>query len=170
MYSYQRIPRLTLDFLLGVCGLYVRHYRLVYHSIGLAATGYLRGQGIPCSLYTDDRLLFGVCGLYVRHYRLVYHSIGLAATGYLRGQGIPCSLYTDDRLNDELLSPNGAWSVLPRDRSREYRIDAAKSALFVVLSVLVQLGYTIDIKKSVLWPSTAVEYLGFIILSFSVKI
>ena len=42
-------------------------------------------------------------------------------------------------------------------------MDAAKSALFVVLSVLVQLGYTIGIKKSVLWPSTAVEYPGFII-------
>ena len=93
----------------------------------------------------------------------IYHSIGLAATGYLRGQGIPCSLYIDDRLNGELLTPNGPWSVLPQDRSRVYRIDAAKSALFVVLSVLVQLGYTIGIKKSILWPSTAVEYLGLII-------
>ena len=93
----------------------------------------------------------------------IYHSIGLAATGYLRGQGILCSLYIDDRLNGELLSPRGPWSVLPRDRSRECRISAAKSALFVVLLVLVQLGYTIGIKKSVLWPSTAVEYLGFII-------
>ena len=81
----------------------------------------------------------------------------------MRGEGIPCSLYIDDRLNGELLSPSGPWSVLPRDRSREYRMDAAKSALFVVLSVLVQLGYTIGIKKSVLWPSTAVEYPGFII-------
>ena len=88
----------------------------------------------------------------------IYHSVGLAATGYLRGQGIPCSLYIDDRLNGELLTPSG-----PQDRSREYRIDAAKSALFVVLSVLVQLGYTIGIKKSILWPSTAVEYLGLII-------
>ena len=93
----------------------------------------------------------------------IYHSIGLAATGYLRGQGIPCSLYIDDRLNGELLTPNGPWSVLPQDRSRVYQIDTAKSALFVVLSVLVQLGYTIGIKKSILWPSTAVEYLGFII-------
>lgn len=28
----------------------------VYHTIGLAATGFLRAQGIPCSLYIDDRL------------------------------------------------------------------------------------------------------------------
>ena len=93
----------------------------------------------------------------------IYHSFGLAATDYLRGLGIPCSLYIDDRLNGELLTPNGPWSVIPPARSRVYRIDTAKSALFVVLSVLVQLGYTIGIKKSILWPSTAVEYLGFII-------
>ena len=92
-----------------------------------------------------------------------YNSIGLAAMGYLRGQGIPCSLYIDDHLNGELLSPSGPWSVLPQDRSTEYQMHAAKSALFVVLSVLTQFGYTIGIKKSVLWPSVAVEYLGFII-------
>ena len=33
----------------------------------------------------------------------------------------------------------------------------------MVLSVLVQLGYTIGINKSILWPSMVVEYLGFII-------
>lgn len=35
--------------------------------------------------------------------------------------------------------------------------------MFVVLSVLVRLGYTIGIKKSVLIPTTALEYLSFIV-------
>ena len=29
----------------------------IYQSIGLAAFSYLRGLGVACSLYTDDRLL-----------------------------------------------------------------------------------------------------------------
>ena len=28
----------------------------VYHTIGLAVSGFLREEGIPCSLYIDDRL------------------------------------------------------------------------------------------------------------------
>ena len=28
----------------------------IYHTIGPVASGYLRAHGIPCSLYTDDRL------------------------------------------------------------------------------------------------------------------
>lgn len=35
--------------------------------------------------------------------------------------------------------------------------------MFVVLSVLLELGYTICIKKSVLAPTTALEYVGFVI-------
>ena len=83
----------------------------------------------------------------------VYHTIGLAATGFLRAQGIPCSLYIDDRLNGELLRPTGFWSILL----------AATGAIFVVLSVLVDLGYTIGIKKSVLVPVTSLGYLGLIV-------
>ena len=114
-------------------------------------------------MFTLDFLLgFVVCMHYTTVWLedLVIHlSFNWAScNGLLEG-----SLYIDDRLNGELLSPSGPLSVLPRDRSREYCLDVAKSALFVVLSVLVQLGYTIGLKKSVLWPSTAVEYLGFII-------
>ena len=90
----------------------------------------------------------------------VYHTIGLAATGFLRAQGIPCSLYIDDRLNGELLRPTGSWSILPADRSLQFRLLAATGAIFVVLSVLVDLGYTIGIKKSVLVPVTSLGYLG----------
>ena len=89
----------------------------------------------------------------------IYHTIGLAASGFLRAKGIPCSLYIDYRLNGELLTPSGPWSQHPLNRSREYRLLAAKAALFVVRSILVELGYTIGIKKSVLSPATALEYL-----------
>ena len=44
-------------------------------------------------------------------------------------------------------------------------MDAAKAAIYVVFSVLVSLGYTIGIKKSVLWPTTAREFLGLIVNS-----
>ena len=93
----------------------------------------------------------------------IYHTIGLAASSFLRVQGVPCSLYIDDRLNGELLRSTGFWSVLPEHRSEEFRFNAANAALFVVLAVLVSLGYTIGIKKSVLHPTTSLEYLGFIV-------
>ena len=104
----------------------------------------------------------------------IYHTIGLAASGFLRAKGIPCSLYIDDRLNGELLTSSGPWSQLPLNRSREYRLLAARAALFVVLSILVELGYTIGIKKSVLSPTTALEYLGLVVdsekLSFLIPV
>ena len=90
----------------------------------------------------------------------VYHTIGLAASGFLRAQGVPCSLFIDDRLNGELLTSQGPWSLLPAERPR---MDAAKAAIYVLLSVLVSLGYTIGIKKSVLWPTTALEFIGLIV-------
>ncbi|KAL9972926.1 hypothetical protein ACROYT_G019322 [Oculina patagonica] len=93
----------------------------------------------------------------------IYHTIGLAASGFLRAKEIPCSLYIDDRLNGELLTSSGPWSQLPLNRSKEYRLLAARAALFVVLSILVELGYTIGIKKSVLTPTTALEYLGLVV-------
>ena len=93
----------------------------------------------------------------------IYHTTGLAASGFLRAKGVPCSLYIDDRLNGELLTCSGPWSQLLANRSKENRLQAARAALFVVLSVLVELGYTIGIKKSVLIPTTALEYLGFVV-------
>lgn len=79
----------------------------------------------------------------------IYHSIGLAATGFLRSQGVPCSLYIDDRLNGELITATGRWARLPQERSAVFRYEAAKAAIYVVLSVLIALGYTIGIKKSI---------------------
>lgn len=115
-------------------------------------------------------LVFRAYGWSVQHFLLagnfalyVYHTVGLAASGFLRATGIPCSLYIDGRLNGELLTSCGLCSQLPANRSREYRLHAARAALFVVLSVLIELGYTIGIKKSVLSPSTALEYLDLVV-------
>ena len=72
-------------------------------------------------------------------------------------------MYIDDQLNGELLTSWGLWSVLPEKRSANFRLRAERGALFVVLSGLVELGYTIGIKKSVLSPTTSLEYLGFIV-------
>lgn len=86
-------------------------------------------------------------------------SIGLVASGYLRARGIPCSLYIDDQLNAELVTSHGPWSILPENRGQEYRFSAAMAVIYCVLSLLVDLGYTIGIAKSVLYQTTSVEYL-----------
>ena len=44
-------------------------------------------------------------------------------------------------------------------------MDAAKAAIYVVLFVLVCLGYTIRIKKTVPWPTTALEFFGLTVNS-----
>ena len=90
----------------------------------------------------------------------VYHTIGCAATSFFRSIGIPCSLYIDDRLNGEIMTASGPWSVLPESREEWYRRNAATAALWCVLVILVQLGSTIGIPKSVLCPTTSLEYLG----------
>ena len=57
----------------------------------------------------------------------------------------------------------GPWSVLPAYRQPEYRFKATLAAIFCVLSVLVDLSHTIGISKSVLFPTTIVEYLGLLV-------
>lgn len=68
-----------------------------------------------------------------------------------------------DRLSDgELVTTQRPWSILLENRGQEYRFSAATTtaAIYSVLSLLVDLGYTIGITKSVLYPTTSVEYLG----------
>ena len=77
----------------------------------------------------------------------IYHTVGLAVSGFVRAQGVPCSLYIDDRLNGELLTSQGPWLLLPAKRPTKFWMGAAKAAIYVVLSVLVSLGYTIGIKN-----------------------
>lgn len=72
----------------------------------------------------------------------IYHSIGLAATGFLRSQGIPCSLHIDYRLNGEIITATGPWSKLSQERPKALRLEAAKATLYVVLSLVLELGDT----------------------------
>ena len=58
---------------------------------------------------------------------------------------------------------SGPWSILYYDRQNEFGVKAARAAIFIVHSVLVELGYTIGISKSVLYPTTSLEYLGFLV-------
>ena len=108
-----------------------------------------------------------VGGLFARHYRsdgrsLLSFTI-LGVSSYLRSLGVPCSLYIDDRLNGELITSYGPWSTPFSERSDDFRLSAATSALYIVVSLLMKLGYTIGLKKSVLVPTTQLEHLGFIV-------
>ena len=49
---------------------------------------------------------------------------------------------------------------MPENRGQEYRFGTATAAIYCVLSLLVDLGYTIGIAESLLSPTTSVEYLG----------
>ena len=50
--------------------------------------------------------------------------------------------------------------VLLENRGQEYSFSTAIAAIYCVLSLLVDLGYTVSIAKSVLYPTTSVEYPG----------
>jgi len=93
----------------------------------------------------------------------IYYTIGLAASGYLRSRGVPCSLYIDDRLNGEVFTSSGSWSAPPSAPWDAFRFLPTQAAIFVVLSLLVRLGYTIGIAKSVLQPVRSFEFLGFVV-------
>ena len=86
----------------------------------------------------------------------LYHSFGLSASGFLRAKGVPCSVYIDDCLNGLLITS----SLLPARKDKTVPATRARTALFVLLSVLV--GYTIGI-KSLLSPTTTLEPQGFVI-------
>ena len=93
----------------------------------------------------------------------VYHTTGLKVSGLLREKVISCSLYIDDCLNGELLTKSGPWSILYYDRQKEFGVKAVRAVIIIVFYVLVELGYTIGISKSVLYPITSVQYLGFVV-------
>ena len=88
---------------------------------------------------------------------------GLFAGQYCRSLGEPCSLYLDDCLSSEIITSSGPWSTPFSERSDNSRLSAATSALYIVVSFLMQLNYTIGLKKLVLVPTTQLQYLRFII-------
>lgn len=91
----------------------------------------------------------------------VYHTTGLVASHYFRSKGIPCLLYIDDRHTGQLQVPlsRGAYALLDGDNARNFA--AANSAIFVVASCLIALGYFLGLEKSIMIPRQMVPYLGF---------
>ena len=85
----------------------------------------------------------------------IYHSIGLLASPYFHSLRIPCSLYIDDR---QKLPP---LASLSSDRHKS--LAHANSAIFLVCFTLINLGYFIGIKKSILILSQIVPFLGFLV-------
>lgn len=92
----------------------------------------------------------------------VYHTTALVAADLFRSMGIPCSIYIDDRHNGQLqISRNcGPYAGLDTDG---FNLAAAKSALYIVASYLVRMGYFLGLSKSILPPRKVVPYLGFLV-------
>ena len=98
----------------------------------------------------------------------VYQTVGLQGpTNFFRSLGIACSLYIDDRLNGELFASEGFSSRPLLQRTSEYSFQSAEAALYIVYSVLVNLGYFLDLTKCVLVPVTGIRYLGIIVDSIA---
>ena len=99
----------------------------------------------------------------------IYHSTGLLVSHYLRSIGVPCSLYIDDRHNGELQVSNFhavkqpllTLPPPPPPSASEFRLNAAKAAVFLAVYTLTCLGYTLGLKKCVFHPQK-LKYLGFI--------
>ena len=96
----------------------------------------------------------------------IYHSTGLLVSHYVRSIGVPCSLYIDYRHNGELQVSNfhavkqPLLTPPPPPSASEFRLNAAKAAVFLAVYTLTCLGYTLGLKKCVFHPQK-LKYLGF---------
>ncbi|KAI8487678.1 hypothetical protein Bbelb_346710 [Branchiostoma belcheri] len=90
----------------------------------------------------------------------VYNTLGLAATSYVRAVGVPSTHYIDDRHAGQLTRPNQPTEV---DEITAFR--RAEKAIFLLVTILVRLGYFINLAKSVLVPTQIITFLGMIINS-----
>ena len=87
----------------------------------------------------------------------IYHTVGLVATSYIRSMNVPCSQYIDDRHVGQLrLSQTHKSSINPSN------FILAEAAAYIVCFVLIELGYFIGLKKSILIPQLIVPFLGFL--------
>ena len=94
----------------------------------------------------------------------IYHSTGLLVSHYVRSIGVPCSLYIDYRHNGELQVSNFhavKQPLLTPPSASEFRLNAAKAAVFLAVYTLTCLGYTLGL-KSVFFIRKKLKYLGFI--------
>ena len=79
---------------------------------------------------------------------------------------VPCSLYIDYRHNGELQVSNfhavkqPLLTPPPPPSASEFRLNAAKAAVFLAVYTLTCLGYTLGLKKCVFHPQK-LKYLGF---------
>ena len=80
----------------------------------------------------------------------IYHSTGLLVSHYVRSIGVPCSLYIDYRHNGELQVSNFhavKQPPPPPPSASEFRLNAAKAAVFLAVYTLTCLGYTLGLKS-----------------------
>ena len=83
----------------------------------------------------------------------VYHCLNLQPTSYIRRKfSIPIFLYIDDRLI-EMLRNQG-----PSDEKQ-----SASLANYIVCQVLLRLGYSTNLEKSVFIPTQTPIFLGFMV-------
>ena len=61
------------------------------------------------------------------------------------------------------MSRDGCWSVPPFERDRDFSFRVAQAAIYIVCSLLVDLGYFLGLAKSVRQPSTRITYLGLVV-------
>lgn len=81
----------------------------------------------------------------------VYQTIGMSVTSFLRHHGVPSLLYIDDHLI-------GPWSGLGSQSLASYR--RAYIATYCVCELLLRLGYTISLEKSLFTPTQVLVFLG----------
>lgn len=81
----------------------------------------------------------------------IYQTLGSVATSHIREVGTPSSQYIDDRHLGEL------WGPTPEARSS---YQAALAGAVLAIAVLTELGYFINIDKSVVTPTQQLVFLG----------
>jgi len=82
---------------------------------------------------------------------------------FFRSLGVACSLYIDDHLNGELFSSEGLWSRSLSQRTPAYSYQSAEVEMYIVCTVLVNLGYFLDIPKCALASVTRIQHVGMIV-------
>jgi len=103
-----------------------------------------------------------VGGLLVSPSPLDGSKVGLGPTNFVRNLGIVCSLYIDECRSGELFVTEGYWSCPISQRDQEFSFQTLEAALFVVVTVLVHLGYFLGLKKCVFVPVTSIVHLGML--------
>lgn len=97
----------------------------------------------------------------------IYQTVGLGPTNFFRSLGVMCDLYIDDRLNGELFALKGFWPRPLLQRTPEYSYQTAEAALYIVCTVLVNLGYFLGLSKCILVTVTRIRYLSMIVDSIA---